>query len=140
MSQENVEIVRRVFDAFEAELRRGGSFDEYDLGHDFAADAEWVPVPEMPGPTSYRGREGFIEFMRSWIESWEGWTIRLERLIDADHGRVVAVVHQSATGKGSGVPVEQHVGIVFELEHGRVIRMRNFLHLKQALEAAGLRE
>jgi ketosteroid isomerase-like protein len=76
--------------------------------------------------------------MRSWIESWEGWMLRLERLIDADHGGVVAVVHQSATGKGSGVPVEQHVGIVFELEHGRVIRMRNFLHLKEALEAAGL--
>jgi ketosteroid isomerase-like protein len=140
MSKENVEVVRRVFEAFEAELRRGEDFEDYDLGDVFTPDTEWFPVPETPGPTSYRGREGFIEFMRTWIESWQSWTVRLERLIDADNGRIVAVMHQSATGKGSGVPVEQNAGIVFELENGRVVRMRNFLHLAQALEAAGLSE
>jgi ketosteroid isomerase-like protein len=140
MSEENVEIVRDVFDAFEAGLESGGTAEAFDLGSNFAADAEWIPVPEVPGPTNYRGREGFIEFMRTWTEDWEGWSLRLERLIDAGDDRVVALVHQRATGKGSGVPVEAHSGMVFEFEDGRVIRMRNYLHAAQALEAAGLSE
>jgi hypothetical protein len=70
------------------------------------ADAEWMPVPGFAGPAVYRGREGFVEFMRTWTEDFEDWSIRLERLIDAGNDRVVALLHQWATGKGSGVPVE----------------------------------
>jgi ketosteroid isomerase-like protein len=84
------------------------------------------------------GREGFVEFMRTWTEDFEDWSIRLERLIDAGNDRVVALLHQAATGKGSGVPVELHFALLYELEAGRVVRMRNYVDLAQALEAAGL--
>jgi ketosteroid isomerase-like protein len=135
---ENVEIVRGVFDAFGAGLESGEAVGEFDLGRVFAADAEWIPAPELQGPAIYRGREGFIEFMRDWTEVFDEWSLRLERLIEAGDDRVVALAHQSARGKGSGVPVELHFGMVFELEAGRVVRMRNFLDPQQALEAAGL--
>lgn len=46
------------------------------------ADAELVPARELAGVT-YRGRDGFIEFMRSWTEDFEDWTIELDRAIDA---------------------------------------------------------
>jgi ketosteroid isomerase-like protein len=137
---ENVEVVRGVFEAFEAGLKSGEPLGEFDLGSSFAADAEWIPAREIPRPAASRGREAFIAFIRNWTEAFEGWSLQLERLIDAGDDRVVALVHQSATGKGSGVPVELHFGMVFELEHGRVIRMRNFLDPEQALEAAGLSE
>jgi hypothetical protein len=64
--------------------------------------------------------------MRIWTEDFEGWSIEFERLIDAPDNRVVALVHQWATGKGSGVPVELHFGQVYEVEDGRVIRIRNY--------------
>jgi ketosteroid isomerase-like protein len=78
--------------------------------------------------------------MRTWTEDFEGWSIELERLIDAGGDRVVALHRHLATGKGSGVPVEMHQGIVYELEDGRVIRMRHYSDPAEALEAAGLRE
>ncbi len=77
--------------------------------------------------------------MRIWTEDFE-WSIDLERVIDAGGDRVVAVFHQRATGKASGAPVELHMALLYDLENGRVIRMRNFLDPDEALEAAGLQE
>ena len=138
MSQENVEIVQRSFEAFNAGLERGDPGALFDSGT-VAEDLEWVPFPGLPGhPPSYRGRDGFMAFMRTWTEDFAGWSIESERLFDASDNRVVALTHQWATGKESGVPVELRFGQVFELEDGRVIRARNFPDLAEALEAAGL--
>ena len=139
MSEENVEIVRRVFEEFQAGMERGDPGAAFDT-EALAADAEWMPAPGFPGSAVHRGREGFVEFMRTWTEDFENWSVRLERLIDAGNDRVVALFHQSATGKGSGVPVELHLALVFELEGDRVVRMRNYVDPAQALEAAGLEE
>jgi ketosteroid isomerase-like protein len=139
MSQENVEIVRRGFEEFEAGLARGNLGAIFDSGT-FAPDAEWIP-DYAPGLRSvYRGREEFVEFMRTWSEDFEDWSLRPERLIDAGDDRVVILVHQQATGKGSGVQVELHMAFVYELEEGRVIRARTFIDPAVALEAAGLTE
>jgi ketosteroid isomerase-like protein len=140
MSQENVEIVRRGIEAFQASLAQGNPGAVYDSGT-LAPDAEWIPDPKAPlglRPV-YRGREGFVEFMRTWTENWD-WSIDLERVIDAGDDRVIAMFHQHATGKGSGATVEMHMALLYELENGRVIRMRNFIDPADALEAAGLRE
>ena len=76
--------------------------------------------------------------MRIWTEDFEDWSMEHERLIEAPDNRVVALTLQRATGKVSGVPVELHFGQVFEIEDGRILRMRNFPDFVQALEAAGL--
>jgi ketosteroid isomerase-like protein len=139
MSQENVEIVRQGIVAFQSGLARGDPGVIFDSGI-VAPDAEWIPAPNTAGLRPvYRGREGFVEFMRTWTEDFE-WSIDLERVIDAGDDRVVAMFHQQATGKGSGATVELHMALLYELENGRVIRMRNFLDPAEALKAAGLRE
>ena len=138
MSQENVEVVTRSFEAFQEGMRRGDLavwFDSEDLADDF----EWVIPPEVVGLGTYRGREGFLEFMRAWTEDYENWSIDLERVIDAGEDRVVGVFHHRAIGKASGVPIELVQGIVWELADGRVVRMRNYMTPAEALEAAGLR-
>jgi ketosteroid isomerase-like protein len=139
MSEENVEIVTRSFEAFQEGMRRGDLavwFDSEDLADDF----EWVIPPEVVGLGTYRGREGFLEFMRAWTEDYENWSIDLERVIDAGEDRVVGVFHHRATGRASGVPIELVQGIVWELADGRVVRMRNYMTPAEALEAAGLSE
>jgi len=103
-----------------------------------ADDYEWIVPTPLEGRSVWLGREGFVEFIRTWTEQFEGWSIRLDRLIDAGEDRVVALTHQSAIGKESGVPVELNLGQVWELEEGRMIRARNYFSHAEALEAAGL--
>lgn len=139
MSRENVEICRRGFEEFEAGLAHGNLGAIFDSGT-FAPDAEWIPE-YAPGLRSvYRGREGFVEFMRTWSEDFEDWSLRPERLIDAGDDRVLALVHQRATGKESGAQVELHMAFVFELKEARVVRVRTFIDPAEAFKAMGLSE
>jgi ketosteroid isomerase-like protein len=139
MSEETVEIVRRGLE----NLRRAAESGDFEAWFDselVADDVEWIPTSSFPGPKSYRGREGSIEYMRTWSEDFESWSFDVERLIDAPDDRVVALVHQRAIGKGSGAPVEMHLAAVYDLEGGRVIRIQNFINPADALEAAGIAE
>jgi ketosteroid isomerase-like protein len=96
--------------------------------------------PKSPGFRDvYRGPDGFAEFMRTWTEDFD-WSIELERVIDAGDDRVVGIFQQRAIGKGSGVPVELRMGLLYEFEDGLIVRMTNYLNPADALEAAGLSE
>ena len=139
MSQENVEIVRRMLEAWRLGAERNNPAAIFESGT-VAADLEWIPSHGFPGPTSYRSREGVIEYFRTWTEGFDAWTFEVERLIEAPGDRVVALIHQKATGKGSGASVEMDTGFVYELEAGQVVRIRNYLDLDKALQAAGLTE
>ena len=139
MSQENLENVRRSWEEFQAGTERGdpgAAFDSELVAEDF----EWITVDEFEGQRVWRGREGFVEFIRTWTAEFDDWSIRLERLIDAGENRVVLLTVQTATGKGSGVPVDLNVGQVYELEDGRQVRVTNYPSHAEALEAAGLWE
>src|SRR3954447_1295350 len=138
MSQENVEIVRRIIEAFRGGAEGGDFGAAFETGA-VAEDVEWIAVAELER-RSFRGREGFIEFMRGWTEDFEGWSAQLERLVDAGDDCVIAFFHQTATGKGSGAPVEMDYAVIYELEGGQLVRMRAYLDRAQALEAAGLRD
>lgn len=139
MSQGSVELVRRGFEAFQSALATGDPGAAFDSGV-FAPDLEWILPPHSPGFRDvYRGREGFIEFMGTWTEDFD-WSIELESVIDAGDDQAVAVFHQRATGKGSGVPVELRMACLYGLRAGRVVRIRNFVDPAEALKAAGLSE
>ena len=143
MSEENVEIVRRAYEEFQAAMARGDPGSWFDSGAAVSGDFEWALDPRYPpfeGRAVWRGREGFVEFVRIWTEGFEEWSIRVERLIDAGGDRVVALTRQTATGKGSGVPVELYIGQVWELEDGRLARVTNYMSRSDALKAAGLSE
>jgi ketosteroid isomerase-like protein len=88
----------------------------------------------------WTGREEFVEFVRTWTEEFDDWSFQTVRLIDADDDRVVGLLHQSATGKESGIPVDWEMGQVYELKEGRMVRVTNYLSHADALEAAGLSE
>jgi len=135
MSHQNVEIVRAMFDGAEAFA------DGRDPGAAFEAvggDAMWIPAPEVPGLSSYRGLGGLAEFLRSWTESFDSWSLRLERAIDAGDDRVVAVGHQWGVGKASGVRVDVHFGMVFQFEDGRLVQARVYMDPADAFADAGL--
>ena len=139
MTQENVKAVRRVFAEFQAGLADGNPAAAFDAGM-VASDAEWVLPAEAPGLRPvYKGREGFLEFIRTWTEDFD-WSIELDQVIDAGDGLVVLTMRQRATGKGSGVPVELQTGGLWTVRNGQVTRMETFFEPAEALEAAGLSE
>jgi ketosteroid isomerase-like protein len=138
MSEENVEIVRRLFEVFRDGIRHGDFVAGFDAGL-ASEDLEWIAVPGV-GLGTYRGREGFIEFMNIWTGDFEDWWIELDEVIDAGDDRVVAMYRQTAVGKSSRVPVEFQQGAVHYLQDGRVIRIRHYPSPAEALEAAGLSE
>ena len=131
MSQENVEIVRQVFEA-------------YSTGDNEAALAAFDPDVEFdvsirPEGHVYRGHAGIAEAMRTWIGTWEDWTMEVEEIIDAGD-RVLLVDRQIGRGKGSGVPLDQQTFWVYTLRKGKIVRLKWLPTRQEALEAAGLRE
>jgi ketosteroid isomerase-like protein len=135
VSQDSGAIVRALAERFQAAMSQGdvGAWFDSEL---VAQDAEFIPAVELAAMGSFRGREGMIEFMHAWTEGFERWSMRLEKVLYADRDRAVAQFHQLATGKGSGVSVENRFALIYELENGRVVRMRAYQDPAVAVEAA----
>ena len=128
MSQENVEIVRRVFEAYERDGVSGGIA---------AMDPEvvWHPADEAP----QHGIDAAIAYMRRWEAEWEDLSTVPEEFIDA--GEIVFVaVRFAGRGKASGVEVDALVYELYTLREGKIVRMDEFTERAEALAAAGLRE
>ena len=132
MSQENFEIVRRMFDAF-----TGG--DEAAALAAFDPEIEWDTTRLMPDGDVYHGHDGVAAFMRRWLGTWKESTQEQMELIDAGH-QVVATIRASGRGKGSGVEVEAERFDVYTLRDGKIVRYRGYGDKAEALEAVGLKE
>ena len=135
MSQENVEAVRRVSDAYN---RRdvGAMLDELH------PEIEWYPWLQVQlggGTTVYRGYQGVREGIRDVEEAFS--EIEAEQSEVRDLGeRVVAIGQLRGRGKESGALTESALAWIVEFKSGKVIRVREYLDPKEALEAAGLSE
>ena len=137
MSEHDVEIVRRAFAAFSEGMASGNPAASFDAGIT-APGFRWTLPAEAPGLESqYEGRDGWLDFIRIWTEDFD-WTIEIEETIDLGDGRVIVNTLQRATGKASGVPVELHMGAIWNVEGDQVVSAENFLEPAEALEAAGL--
>ena len=139
MSEENVEIVRQVNEAFQRSLEGDDPGAAFDTGL-LADDWEWVLQNPFEGKSVWRGRQEYVEFLRAWTGEFEHFSIRFEQLIDAGDDRVVIIYRQRGTGKGSGVPIDLHGAMISELRDGRVTRTTHYPDPADALEAAVLRE
>jgi ketosteroid isomerase-like protein len=135
MSEENVELVRRVY----AALTRGDG----DTLHDLAAPEFVVDFSRrLLDPLVLRGRDEALAFILSDpYEEWEGWPVwEPQELIEADD-KVVALIRFSARGKGSGVEVDAHVWNLWTFREGKPVEVKYFGDDQAAaLEAAGVRE
>jgi ketosteroid isomerase-like protein len=127
MSQENVDVVRRLFAVLDRQDWRAA------LGF-FDPDVEWSPTEG-----TYRGLEGLASSVAEWLEPWEKHQIEAEEFTEAGN-KVLAVVHLTGRGAGSGMEIDQRFFQVYAVRNGKIIRMVEFVTRDEALEAAGLRE
>ena len=137
MSEENVEVVRRIY---EAAARRDveAVLALYDT--EVAFDNTHAPHGGLIRRGVFRGHEGLRAFYREYMEAWEYLSEDLEELIDAGE-HVISIQTTRARGRASGAVVENlHMPGVWTIRDGKVIRVVWLATREEALEAAGLRE
>ena len=132
MSQENVETVRR---AWEAGLHHDNTL-ALSLYH---CEVTGETTIALDSPTTYRGVDGMREFWRNALSVFTGFTSTVEEWIDAGDD-VVAVLRWEARGKQSGVPVVKREAHVWTIRDGKLWRLRVYESRAAALEAVGLEE
>jgi ketosteroid isomerase-like protein len=133
MSQENVEVVRRIVDAI-----RDRRWEE--ATRQLAPDAELHgTVGGLTEGSVWRGPEQIRDFFEQDSEAWDERRLDAERFIDAGDC-VVVLLHEFRRGKGSGVEMETDTAMVYEVGDGRVVGIQGYMDRGEALEAVGLRE
>ena len=131
MSEENVEVVRGVFEAYLAGDATG-ALAAYDRTIEF-------DVTFRPDGGVYRGHDGVVKAMRDGAAAWDFWQFEVEEIIDAGD-RVVVVIQEAGRGKGSRVQIKQTTFHVCTLRDGKIAHQKGFMDRNEALEAAGLSE
>jgi ketosteroid isomerase-like protein len=127
MSAQNLALVRRIYEAW----------DRDRSARDFIAeDVEYVNPSYAVEPGTRVGRKSFVAVR----DIYEDFKIRVERFIDAGDEDVVVLARYTASGRGSGVPLEGEHGYVWTLRDGQAVRFRWFSSHAEALVAAGLSE
>ena len=128
MSRENVEAVRRGFEAF----MKGDISALAELG-----DPEIVSCVHPRANATYNGIDGALQMIADWVEDFDEYEANPEEYFDSDDS-VIVRVHQRARGKGSGVPLEQDWWFVLKLRDGKAVRWDIFDEETEAFEAVGL--
>lgn len=132
MSRENVEVATQAIEAF----------NESDVDA-FAAlttpDFAWSPSMVAIEGETFLGREGIDRYFGSLENAWEKFHIHRGEFRES--GDVVVMLGRlEGLGKGSGVPVDSSLGMVFDFRGGAISRIRGYLDHAEALRAAGLPE
>lgn len=131
MSEENVEIVRRVYAAFTA-----GNWDEVfgETHPDFE-----MTTQRGPGAGTHRQREGAQGFLEDYAEAFANMVVEPQQFLEAGE-QVVAVVTRRGRPKGSDVEMVVRNGHLWTIRDGQILSMVSFPDPEKALEAAGLSE
>jgi uncharacterized protein len=132
MSQENVETVRRAYEAFNTR-----DFDAItEVGH---PDVEWRPYLSDLGGEPLRGVAAVQRYIGSLAAEWEEFHVEPQEFRDLGD-TVLVFVRVLGRGKGSGVETELRTVHVVTLRDGKIWRNRTYRDADDALEAVGLRE
>jgi ketosteroid isomerase-like protein len=129
MSQENVEIVRSWFEAYEREDHDGWKAL-------LASDVEFLPLGLMGGSTS--GVDNVARSISEFAGTFDSYSVSPEAFYEGGD-QVVVAFHRSARSARSPASLEDQFAQWLTLRDGRIVRMQSFRRVHDALEAAGLR-
>ena len=132
MSQENVEIVRRVIHAWNRDQQE--RVIRY-LDPNVVFDA----TRRVVNPKSYKGMEGMRAMLADRDEVWEDFRTEPDEFVDAGD-RIVVVSTQHAVPKGGQQQMKVQVVEVWAIRDGLLAERRSYSTKDEALEAAGLSE
>jgi ketosteroid isomerase-like protein len=131
MSQENVDIVRRVLAKFQS-----GNFWVPEF-FDPAVHIRWLDSVFTQSETV--GLQEMSDFMKTWLETWDDLSLIPERVVDAGD-QVVVISAWHAQSKTSALHTEWRHGAVWTLRDGRVASVIAYTDPEEALKAAGVQD
>jgi ketosteroid isomerase-like protein len=138
MSEENIEMVRRGYEAF----NRGGVDAVISEGI-WSPEIVWDATPTgIPGLGVYRGHEEVKSFFEDdWFKAFpfDEWEVEVDEVIDQGD-QVISMCRQRGRGAVSGAGTELVLAQVGTFCDGQIVRVDNYLDRAKALDAAGLRE
>ena len=152
MSQENVELVRRYFEAVERafaaywqgprsvadSLRAGEVRPEItDAMSYFHPNIEWKSA--LIGITA-RGYEATAHGVDQFLDAAQDYRVNVLEVTDLGDSQVLAVLRAAMKGRASEIDVNATIFSIVTVEDGLIIRMDEYLERAEALEAAGLSE
>jgi ketosteroid isomerase-like protein len=114
MGDANIETLKRGYDA----LNRGDLSVVLEL---LDPDIAWHEPAPSPEAGAHRGRDSFERFLRGWLESFDGFRVEPERVVERGD-ELVAVVRQTGTGRSSGLQVETRLAHVWTVANGKAVR------------------
>jgi ketosteroid isomerase-like protein len=132
MSQENVEIVDRLVEAW----NRGDLEAILAL---FDPDCDVIFRRDVPEPGPFHGHAELREWAEGFLAAWESHRAEVVELMEAED-TVVAMLHLVGRGSGSGIEMDETDAHAFGFRDGKITRWQNFSERSEALEAVGLRE
>ena len=134
MSEENVDVVRRMLQAF-ADGGLDAMPELWDPDIDWrAAEGAIDDVGEMHGPVAVR------RYIQDWIDTFDDFGVVVEELRDAGDDQVLGIQRLKGRAKLSGTETDLRYAVVYTLRDGKVVRGREYLNVEDALDAVALRE
>jgi hypothetical protein len=120
MSERRIEIVRRAYDPD----ARGVDDTELlsALAEYATADTEFDFSEVYPDGTVLSGLDEVRRLISNW--PWGKLHFEPERFIEVDADRVLVFVKATATGAGSGVPVERRTAHEYTFENDALVRLK----------------
>jgi ketosteroid isomerase-like protein len=134
MSEENVEVVRRIY----AEWERGN----FSAGVErFAPDIRFETwMPDASENVNANGIAELRDFMRNWFAQWKNYRVIGDEFREVGDDKVFVAGRQAATGHQSGAEVESPGFSVWTFRDGKVVSLFLNYDRQNALKAAGLSE
>ena len=132
MSQENVELVQRLYET--------GLFDQDPaewLPELATPDIEYVNPPDAVEPGVRRGPANVVAAMRGFAEVWRDSRHELHELFDVGDV-VVAAVSWYTLSRGSETELVQEEAHTWTIREGHIARFEWGRNLRSALRSAGL--
>ena len=133
MSQDNVEVVRALLEAF----NRGDLDAMLELATD---DVDVRPPSHLLDGIVFRGHAGTRTWMERTAETWRELEVSSAQLLATAGEHVVMAEDVRTVGHDSGVPVSQRYIYVYTLRGGKIAAAIAYPGEAAALEAVGLRE
>ena len=131
MPQENVELLRQAYDAYNREGING------ILGY-LDPEVEWRNPAESPNAGVFVGHQGVVEWQRLVDDAFEEMHFEPERINELPDGRILAVVRFRMRARASEVDAEVPIAHLITWRDGRATALSMFTSEAAALEAAQL--
>jgi ketosteroid isomerase-like protein len=137
MPAENVEIVRRGYEAFNrGDIQTTLALFDPRVEVHLSPEGREMLGSEFSGV--YNGLDGFMEFLGQLQARWQTWRWEPEEFIDAGDDRVLVMVRMRATARGDGPDVDQPMAQVCTVQDGRLVRHDTYWARDAARQAVGL--